>query len=440
MKKLFAIVIGIMMIFGCTAFADGGNYLFVQTEDGIYISAYDGNETLIVLPESFKGQPVVGVGEGAFKGNRSIKEVIVPDSYRVIGMEAFADCTSLRDVYFGSGLELIDERAFAGCVDLLSISAVQKDYETASTAFDEDKQDIPCNGADIMQHLSQCGSEDYALLYIAACDMMSRGQFEEARDVFLSLYGYELSADYYFYCSARLYERRGDIDAALAIYALTPDLNDCGERLAYYKGEKEVASFFRVTEYTRYFEYYFGENGSYSAWNDIAAAGQTEVGTESEAIIGGADEPTDIIVGSSIEAPEATEAPAAPEEEQTASEPVDEPEEVSATVEPNPALMSYHDYTGDMPYSFDDRSKSDGYYSLYFYYEDAQQINDYAALFEAQGWEIIRESDSDGWEYMYVVDNANGAYFMMGYTEAEKLLVIMYESGLPYTFDPVNGL
>ncbi len=429
MKKLLAIIISLILVLGCTAHAESGKYLFVQTEEGIYISGYEGNETVLKLPESFKNEPVVGIGEGAFKGNRNIKEVFIPDSYRIIGVEAFAGCTSLRDVYIGNGVEFIDERAFTGCVDLLSISIVQYNFEVAPNAFDVDKSDIPYNGADVQTHLANNTGKDYNLLYIAACDMMSRGEFEEARNVFLSLYGYELSADYYFYCSARLYEQRGDIESALAIYALIPDLNDCQARIDYYKGENEVGSFFNCPEYTLYYNYYFNENGRYNAWLEYSD-------TESETVIGGADAPTDIIVGDGIAQPEATEAPAV--EEPVAEEP--EEIQVSATVEPNPALMSYHDFSGQMPYSYDNRSNSDGYYALYFYYDDVQTIHDYAALFEAEGWEVMQETDSDGWIYIYLMDSASGAYFMMGYTEAEGLLVIMYESGLPFAFDPVNGL
>ena len=447
MKKLFAIFISLVLLLGCTAYAENGSYLFIKTDEGVWISGYEGDEAILRLPADFKGEPVTGICEEAFKGNRSIREVYVPDSYKVIGAGAFEGCTSLRDVYIGSGLERIEARAFRGCIDLLSVSIVQNEFEADPAAFDEYEDGIPYNGADIQLHLSQNTGDDYNLLYIAACDMMSRGEFKPARDIFLSLYGYELSADYYFYCAARLYEQQGDIDAAVAIYALMPDLNDCGARLEYYKADAAVASFFDCPEYTLYYEYYFGEGGIYAPWLDIEAAEQTEV-DNAEAVIGGADGPTGIVVGDSVGAGAANDdTEAAEDEDASATEPVDATEapaddipEAEATVEPNPALMSFHDFCGDMPYSYDNRVNSDGYYALYFYYDDVQVIRDYAALFEENGWEVIEESEPDGWMYLYVMNETTGAYFMMGYSEADGMLILMYESGLPYDFDPVNGL
>lgn len=434
MKKIFALIIGLSVLLAGVAFADSGDYLFKQGDDGIYICGYTGTDNILRLPEVFGEQPVVGVASGAFRGNRNIVEVYVPDSYKVIDEEAFADCTALRDVYLGSGIEAVNARAFAGCPSLLSISLVQYDFYEDPTAYEGSNVIQAYNGADMEYLWETTTGEDYDLLYIAACDLMSRGEFEQARDIFLSLYGYELSADNYFYCAARVYENEGNIDEALAIYALMPDLNDCADRLAYYGGTKEVASFFEGPEYNTFYSAYFGSGGRYQSRLAAPAASEVKSEEASEEIIGGADASTGIVVGENLNnVGTGTETTPEPEVEAT-------PEPAPAvTMEPNPALMSYHEFADDMPFEFDDLSKSEGYYAMYYYYDDIAVVDAYIALFEQQGWTTYAE-EIDGWMHVYVSAPNQQTYFYVSYEGTENMLVLMYESGMDYGFDPKEGL
>lgn len=427
MKKFFALFIGIMILIAGAAYAEN-DYQYVQVEDGVHIIGYSGSESVIMLPSELDGQIVTGVAAGAFAGNGTLVELYVPDTYRVIGEDAFSGCPQLRDIYLGSGLESVEARAFADCPALLSVSLVQYDFYEDPTAFEGSPRQPVYNGTDVEYFWENSSGDDYDLLYVAACDMMSRGEFEQARDIFLSLYGYELSSDNYFYCAARVYESRGNIEAAKAIYALMPDLNDCQARLEYYNGTQEVATFFDGPAYDDYYNAFFGNGARYESRANTASDSETE----SEAIIGGADEPTGIIVGGGIEAAAATETPT--------SEPVAEvtPEPV-VTMEPNEALMAYHIYADDMPFEFEDMSASEGYYAMYYYYDDIATIDAYIALFEENGWHTYSEQ-MDGWMHVYISAPNDQSYFYFSYAESDQMLIIMYESGMDYGFDPKEGL
>lgn len=422
MKKTFAFIISVMMFLACAALAESDEFLYEQVDNGVYISGYTGAETMLILPEEIDGQPVVGVASGAFAGNSTIVELFVPDSYKAIDEEAFAGCTALRDIYLGSGIEALNARAFADCPMLLSVSLVQYNFTEDPTAFEGSGITASYNGTDIQYYWENSSGADYDLLYVAACDMMSRGEFEQARDIFLSIYGYELSADNYFYCSARVYERRGDIEAAKAIYALMPDLNDCAARLEYYGGVQEVVSFFEGPSYNNYYSAYFGSGGRYEAHAAEIPAGE---------IIGGADEPTSIIVGEGIDAETTVEQTAEPTAEPTAAPVV--------TVEPNPALMAYHIYADGMPFEFNDMSASEGYYAIYYYYDDLSVVQAYVELFEQNGWQTYSEV-MDGWTHIYVAAPNDQSYFYLSYDETDQMLIIMYEGGMDYGFDPKEGL
>ena len=418
MKKIFAFILAMLLLTACAAFAETGEFLYEQRDDGVYITGYTGSDTILRLPESIDGQSVTGVASAAFAGNSTIVELYVPDSCRIIEEEAFAGSTALRDVYLGSGIEALNARAFADCPMLLSVSIVQYDFEEDPTVFEGSERLTSYNGADVAYFWENSSGADYDLLYVAACDMMSRGEFQQARDIFLSIYGYELSADNYFYCSARVYESRGDIEAAKAIYALMPDLNDCAARLNYYGGMQEVVSFFEGPSYDNYYSTYFGSGGRYEAYAAEVPADE---------IIGGADEPTNIIVGEGIN-PAATAEPTA---DPTAAPVV--------TVEPNPALMAYHVYADDMPFEFNDMSASEGYYAIYYYYDDLSVVHEYVALFEQQGWQTYSEV-MDGWTHIYVAAPDELSYFYLSYDETDRMLIIMYEGGMDYGFDPKEGL
>lgn len=76
---------------------------------------------------------VVRVQEGtevicddAFRGNKTVRRVVLPSSVRSIGKNAFTGCVNLQEVLFPPCLELIGECAFAGCgLDLIELEPAE---------------------------------------------------------------------------------------------------------------------------------------------------------------------------------------------------------------------------------------------------------------------------------------------------------------------------
>lgn len=410
MKKFFVWFVCAALTLCSFAYAETGGYLFIENEDGLYVCGYTGSDTSLVLPESISGEAVVGISKGAFSGNAVITEVRIPEGYKVIGESAFEGCTALRDVFIGSTLERIEARAFANCGALLSISIATDAFYADTTAF-EGSDALALGMVDRDALWEACTGEDYDCLYVAGVELMARGEFETARDIFLSLYGYELSADYYFYCCARIYESRGEIDRAVAIYAVTPGLNDCSERLSYYGGSAEVDDFFMEdTDYTEYVSELFGEGGMFADVEIAAARGE-----DYEATVGG-------MLASPGSAAD------------------DEISETEAVEEENASgLISYHDYCGKMPYQYDDYSQSEGYFAMYYFYDDIQPLMDYIAVFEAEGW-MTYSDESGEWKDIYVSSPDQSSFFYVAYSETDNVIVIMYDASMDYGFDPSNGL
>lgn len=71
----------------------------------------------VVIPEKIvlnnREYPVTKIGDNAFKGNKKITSVTLPNTVLEIGMSAFSETTKLEDIKLNEGLKIIGESAFA---------------------------------------------------------------------------------------------------------------------------------------------------------------------------------------------------------------------------------------------------------------------------------------------------------------------------------------
>ena len=68
MRKTFALIIAMLLLAACAAFAENGEFLYEQRDDGLYICGYTGSETVLRLPSVIDGQPAIGIASSAFAG------------------------------------------------------------------------------------------------------------------------------------------------------------------------------------------------------------------------------------------------------------------------------------------------------------------------------------------------------------------------------------
>jgi hypothetical protein len=88
---------------------------FEIKQSGRYISitGYTGKPRRVVIPETISGVKVTSIEEGAFRGNRRIVSVEIPD-IQSTGENTFLNCTNLESVQFHR-IWNIGYAAFAGC-------------------------------------------------------------------------------------------------------------------------------------------------------------------------------------------------------------------------------------------------------------------------------------------------------------------------------------
>ena len=109
-----------------------GDYKYeLGEDDGFYLVSYDGDQDAIMLHYNawdYSGEervrkPVVGLGDGVFKGNSTLRRFRVTHSFTMksIGAEAFAD-SALEEVDLFYSIETIGAGAFRNCKNLREIT------------------------------------------------------------------------------------------------------------------------------------------------------------------------------------------------------------------------------------------------------------------------------------------------------------------------------
>lgn len=91
------------------------DYTFVRgTEGSITITKYNGNDEQVTIPSAVDGAPVRAIGESAFRENKTVKKVVIPDGVQYIGTYAFLNCSALEDVTVPSSVKSVGLTVLGG--------------------------------------------------------------------------------------------------------------------------------------------------------------------------------------------------------------------------------------------------------------------------------------------------------------------------------------
>ena len=95
--------------------ADESDFAYDIVGGEARITAYTGEDSIVVVPDTLDGYSVTMIGEEAFAFNYVLEEVFLPHSLKTIEFNAFMGCMNLTSVILPMGLEFIDYDAFAYC-------------------------------------------------------------------------------------------------------------------------------------------------------------------------------------------------------------------------------------------------------------------------------------------------------------------------------------
>ena len=104
-------------------------YYFNYEESGNSITIYDVDRSLkhVVIPAYINDKPVTTLARRSFGGvgdyyNAALESVVIPETVRTIGVEAFLYCENLKSVQINNGVTAIKDKAFEHCDSLTSIT------------------------------------------------------------------------------------------------------------------------------------------------------------------------------------------------------------------------------------------------------------------------------------------------------------------------------
>lgn len=89
----------------------------------------------IVVQASKDGMPVTAIGDMAFRSNKNIRSVVLPESLKTVGSSAFAYCEKLEAVVFKGNVTKIGNSAFRYCKGLEEITLPGSVNIIAESAF-----------------------------------------------------------------------------------------------------------------------------------------------------------------------------------------------------------------------------------------------------------------------------------------------------------------
>ena len=119
MKRQSLLLFGWLLLASPAAVQAQFNY--TVTNQTITITGYTGTSSVVDIPSTINGLPVISIGIGAFDGS-SLISVTIPNAVTSLGVRAFFECYSLTNVTIGSGVTSIGDSAFSGCYSLTNIT------------------------------------------------------------------------------------------------------------------------------------------------------------------------------------------------------------------------------------------------------------------------------------------------------------------------------
>ena len=104
----------------CGAGTEGLRYTLNGNEYAI--TDYDGTDTVVFIPATYKGLPVTSIGDYAFSDCTSLTSVTIGNGVTSIGDSAFQYCTSLTSIEIPDSVTSIGNSAFYRCTSLVSMT------------------------------------------------------------------------------------------------------------------------------------------------------------------------------------------------------------------------------------------------------------------------------------------------------------------------------
>lgn len=90
------------------------DFTYELIDGGVRLTGWQGNASVLVIPQTIDGRPVTAIADGAFR-DRAVETVIVPEGVLSVGWFAFSGCYRLSCVTLPASVTTIGYGAFDNC-------------------------------------------------------------------------------------------------------------------------------------------------------------------------------------------------------------------------------------------------------------------------------------------------------------------------------------
>ena len=111
----------------------------LDSDNNATITKYRGNASAVAIPSKIDGHTVTTIGAGAFRNNKSLYAVTMPDTVTSISNNVFYGCTNLSNIKLSKNLTSIGWRSFEDCVSLTDIEIPKSLKEIVHSSYNNYK-------------------------------------------------------------------------------------------------------------------------------------------------------------------------------------------------------------------------------------------------------------------------------------------------------------
>jgi hypothetical protein len=108
---------------------------FTVGPEGVTITGYAGKASVVTIPDTIQGRPVVGIGSDAFSRRAGIEAITLPKTVANIGNMTFYKCVDLKSVNMPESLTTIGFNAFEFCSSLGDVSIPARVAKIGAVCF-----------------------------------------------------------------------------------------------------------------------------------------------------------------------------------------------------------------------------------------------------------------------------------------------------------------
>lgn len=124
---LILALVTVFTIFGLTASAEeltSGDYCYVLLEDGtVKITAYNGSEAAVTVPDTIDGRTVTVIGAGAFDQAATVESLVIPGCVKELETGAVSLCAKINSITIQEGeLTELTSGSIKSCAALKKVS------------------------------------------------------------------------------------------------------------------------------------------------------------------------------------------------------------------------------------------------------------------------------------------------------------------------------